>query len=106
MADLEGQMAGARTRLKEAAAARREVENVRVRAAEYLRARQTDAHRVEAEISEIADATRRSGESSVTMTDQSGSLEAKVDQAEAAVLGGGDRVERRPGREGSLRRRL
>jgi chromosome segregation protein len=86
MADLEGQITAARTRLKEAGAAYREAENARVRAAEYLRARQSDAHRVEAEIAEIVEATRRSGESAATMSDRSGSLEAGIGRAEATLL--------------------
>lgn len=86
MTDLEGQISAARTRLKEAGAAHREAENARVRAVEFLRARQSDAHRAEAEIAEIVEATRRSGESADTMSDRSGSLEAGVGQAEAALL--------------------
>ena len=106
MADLEGQIAGARARLKEAAAAHREAEASRVRSAEYLRVRQTEGLRVEAEITEITEAARRSAESALTMADQSGSLDGRVEEAEAAVLvaetGSGDC----PERAGSVRRRL
>ena len=86
MADLEGQIAGARTRLKEAATANREAEAARARAADYLRARQTDGHRVEAEIAEIAEAIRRSSDSALTMSGESGSLDVRVGEAEAAVI--------------------
>ncbi|CAN5834045.1 chromosome segregation protein SMC [soil metagenome] len=86
MSGLEGQIAAARARFKGAGAVNREAENARVRSAEYLRARQSDAHRVEAEMAQIAEATRRAGESAVTMSERSGSLEARAEQAEAAVL--------------------
>ncbi len=86
MADLEGQIAAARARLKDAAAAHREAEASRVRSAEYLRARQTEGLRVEAEIAEITEAARRSGESAISRSDQSGSLDARMEEADAAVL--------------------
>ncbi|HEX2149017.1 MAG TPA: AAA family ATPase [Actinomycetota bacterium] len=86
MKDLEAQIVGARVRVKEAAAAHRQAEAAKARAAEYLRSRQSDAHRVEVEIAEIARVTQRSGESEVTRVDLSGSLEVRVEEAEAAVV--------------------
>ncbi|HEX2178591.1 MAG TPA: hypothetical protein VHL54_03585, partial [Actinomycetota bacterium] len=85
MKQLEAQIAAARTRLREATAGRREAELARERAAEYLRSRQSEGHRIEAEIAQIADAARRSDESVVTMSGRSESLGARMEEAEAAL---------------------
>jgi len=86
MADLESQITDARSRVKQALAARREAESARVRAAEYLRARESDAHRVEAEITEIARAAQRFAESGSPPPGGYASLEERMERAEAAVV--------------------
>ena len=86
MEDLQTEIAAIRERVKEAVAHRRDAEAVLVRAAEHLRARQSEASRLKSEIQEIARASRRSEESGAAKLDRSRSLEAALEESEAAVV--------------------